>query len=66
MSDERSDWQKWVGIGERARARKLLRETTEITTTGAIKTKVEYTDGRVDNYYTLPTQEVGTCQPDFQ
>jgi hypothetical protein len=65
--DNRSEWQKRMGVGERQPpAPQQLRRTVEITSSGAVKEKIEYIDGRVDNHYTLRTQEVGSCQPDFR
>jgi hypothetical protein len=65
--DNRSEWQKRMGVGERQppRPQGETRRKTEITDTGCVKETVVHASGRVDNYYTLPTQEVGTkCQPD--
>jgi hypothetical protein len=63
MNDNRSEWQRRIGVGEPQHRPKLLRSTVETAENGVSKERVEYTDGRVDNFYTIPTAEVvTTCQ----
>jgi hypothetical protein len=67
MEDKRTEWQKRMGVGERQMPphQALTNSFTEITGTGCIKETIEHADGRRDNFYTVPTQEVG-CQQDSQ
>ena len=67
MKDNRSEWQKRMGVGEKQPPSRQLKThvTSEVTNSGCIKETVEHADGRVDNFYTLPTQEIG-CQPGYQ
>ena len=58
--DTRTEWQKRMGVGERQppTPQGESKTTSQITETGCIKEIVEHADGRVDNHYTLPTQEI--------
>lgn len=60
MKDTRSPWQQHMGVGERQPPIKQgeSRSDTAATETGCIKQTVEHADGRIDNYYTVPTQEI--------
>lgn len=58
--DNRTEWQKRMGVGEKRRGPRAIRQTTETTPTGCIKERIEYDTGRIDNYYTLPTREIHT------
>lgn len=67
MNDPRTEWQKRMGVGERQPPLPQgdTRSTSVITDTDCLKETVEHADGRVDNFYTLPTQEVNiSCQPE--
>lgn len=62
-----SEWQQHMGVGERQPPppQSNTRSVVATTDTGCIKETVEHASGRVDNYYTIPTQEVGSsCLPD--
>jgi len=64
---DRSVWQERMGVGEKQRpySNDKTRTLSEPTETGCVKETIEHADGHIDNYYTIPTQEVG-CQPGFQ
>lgn len=60
--DQRTEWQKRMGVGERQPPppQGNTRSKVEPTETGCVKETVEHASGRVDNYYTVPTHVLET------